>query len=137
MKKVDEKLAKVSEDLASLSEKAALAADEAKLQEAIVEDKIAEAKGNVAAMEENIRIAKEEKESKLTSALLKAKMDVKAKIEDGKAAIDAKMMERYIDSQIDYIFECYDAALYLITNARLAILETLEAAAEYDEKYGG
>ena len=36
----------------------------------------------------------------------------------------------------DYIMDCYDTAIYLVVNARLAILETLDAAYEYETRFG-
>jgi len=97
---------------------------------------ISDTKGDIAAMQENLRIADEENKSKLSSALLKAQMTVRAKIEDHKVARDKKLFEAYINDQIDYILDCYDSAAWLIANAQLAILETMDAVIEYDAKYG-
>lgn len=139
-KKWEERLADLSVNLADLSQKAKEASDDAKayreLREELIKDKISTAKGNVAALQEKARIAEEENRGKISSALLKAQMTVKAKREDLKDAHDKKKLERYIDDQILYIAECYDAASFLICEAELAILETIEAAEEYEQRFG-
>ncbi len=136
----DEKLAALSEELEKLSKKTATAAEDAKavreLKEDALKEMISDTKGDIAAMQENLRIADEENKSKLSSALLKAQMTVRAKIEDHKVAWDKKLFEAYINDQIDYILDCYDSAAWLIANAQLAILETMDAVIEYDAKYG-
>ena len=136
----DEKLAALSEELEKLSKKTATAAEDAKavreLKEDALKEMISDTKGDIAAMQENLRISDEENKSKLSSALLKAQMTVLAKIEDHKVARDKKLFEAYINDQIDYILDCYDSAAWLIANAQLAILETMDAVIEYDAKYG-
>ncbi len=140
MAKWEEKLAKIGASLDELSEKANAAAEDAKaareLQKEVVQDKIGTAKGDVAALQEKARIAEEENKSKISSALLKAQMTLRAKAEDRKEARDKKFLENYINDNIDYIFDCYDAAVMLVANAQLAILETLDAAAEYEARFG-
>ncbi len=140
MKKWDETLADLSEDLAKLSRKTAEASEEAKtareLKEEAIKDRISTVKGNVAAFQENARLAGEEKESKFRSAVLKAQMTVEEKITEFKEKKDKKMFEAYLDAQINYIIENYETASYLVSNAQLAILETSEAIAEFEEKYG-
>ena len=139
-KKWDEKLAALSADLNELSRKTAVAAEDAKaareLREEAIREKIATTKGDIAAMQENLRLAEEENRSKLSSALLKAQMTVRAKIQDRREARDKKLLGIYIDDHIDYILDCYDSAALMIANARLAILETLDAAMEYEARYG-
>ncbi|MBR2854034.1 MAG: hypothetical protein IKE81_06915 [Clostridia bacterium] len=139
-KKWDEVLADLSQKLEDLSKKTAVAADDAKaareLRGEAIHEKIGDTKGNIAAMQENIRIAEEENKSKLSTALLKAQMTIRAKAEDRKEARDKKHLERYIDDHIDYILDCYDTAALLVLNAQLAILETMDAAMEYEERFG-
>ena len=138
--KWDEKLAALSADLDELSKKTAAAAEDAKaareLREEVIQDKIVTTRGDIAAMQENLRIAEEENKSKLSSALLKAQMTVRAKIEDRMEARDKKLLNRYIANHIDYILDCYDSAALMVANAQLAILETLDAAMEYETRYG-
>lgn len=140
IKRWDEKLADLSADLARLSQKAADASADAKaarqLRQETINDRIGTAKGNVAAFQERIRIAGEEKKSKLGSALLKAQMTLEEKRRQRKEAKDKKHFESYIDDQISYIYENFDSATYLIETAQLAILETLEAIDEYNAKFG-
>ncbi|MBQ9038260.1 MAG: hypothetical protein IJ119_02105 [Clostridia bacterium] len=136
----DEKLANLSVKLDELSKKAAEASEDAKvyreLRTEAIQDKINTAKGNVAAMQENARMAEEEREGKFRSAMLKARMTVKAKHEDHVDARDKKHLERFIDQEINYILDCYDAAAFLIADAELSIYEVADALKEYEERFG-
>ena len=140
-KKWDEKLSDLSVKLAELSKKAADASEDAKayreLQQEAIQNKISTVKGNVAAMQENARIAEEEREGKIKSALLKARMTVKAKHEDYVNARDKKLLENYMDDQLLYIMDCYDSAALIIADAQLSILEFANALQEYEERFGG
>ena len=136
----DEKLNNLSVKLDDLSKKAAEAADDAKayhelMQEAI-DEKISTVKGNVAAMQENARLAGEERQGKIRSEILKIRMTAKAKAEDFKGARDKKRLERFIDDRINYVLDCYDAAALLIIDAELSILEAAKALQEYDARFG-
>ena len=137
----DEKLSDLSIKLADLSKKTADASEDAKayreLKQEAIKDKISTVKGDVAAMQENARIAEEEREGKMKSALLKARMTVKAKHEDYVNARDKKLLENYMDDQVTYILDCYDAATLLIADAQLSILEFADALQEYEERFGG
>ena len=94
-------------------------------------------KGDVAAMQENARIAEEEREGKIKSTLLKARMTVKAKHEDYVNARDRKLLENYMDDKMLYIMDCYDSAALIIADAQLSILEFANALQEYEERFGG
>jgi hypothetical protein len=137
----DEKLSDLSIKLAELSKKTADAAVDAKvyreLKQEAIKDKISTVKGDVAAMQENVRIAEEEHEGKMKSALLKARMTVKAKHEDYVNARDKRLLENCMDDQIMYILDCYDAATLLIADAQLSILEFADALQEYETRFGG
>ena len=139
MKRWDEKLASMSEKLAELSQKTAEASEEAKaareLRQEVINDRISTAKGNIVAFQERMRLEGEEKKSKFNSTLLKAQMTVEEKIRQHKEKKDRKLYERYIDDQISFIYENFETASYLISSAQLAILETIEAIDEYNEKY--
>ena len=139
-KKIDERLANLSVKLADLSQKAADASEDARiyreLRKEAIQDKISTAKGNVAAMQENVRIAEEEHQGKIKSALLKARMTVKAKHEDRKEARDKRHLENYMDDEILYILDCYDAAAFLIAEAQLSVLEVADALQEYEDRFG-
>ena len=128
----DERLANLSVKLDELSKKAAAASEDAKvyreLRTEAIQDKINTAKGDV---------AEEEREGKFLSAMLKARMTIKAKHEDRVDARDKKRLERYIDEEINYILDCYDAAAFLIADAELSIYEVADALKEYDERFGG
>ena len=140
IRKWDERLASLSADLDKLSKKAADASKDAKaareLREEVRKDRISTARGNVVALQERIRIANEEKKSKFNSSLLKAQMTVEEKIRQYREKRDKKQIEAYIDEQINYIYESFETAAYLISKAQLAILETVDAIDEYNEKYG-
>ena len=137
----EEKLSNLSVKLADLSKKAAEASEDAKayreLRQEVIQDKISTVKGDVAAMQENARIAEGEREGKIKSALLKARMTVKAKHEDHVNARDKRLLENYMDDEILYILDCYDSAALIIADAQLAILEFAEALQEYEERFGG
>ena len=136
----DERLAELSVKLGELSKKASDASEDAKvyreLRKEAIQDKISTVKGDVAAMQENARLAEEEQKGKIKSALLKARMTVQAKHEDRKDARDKKRMEYYIDEEINYILDCYDAAAFLISDAELSILEVADTLKEYEERFG-
>ncbi len=138
-KNLEERLAELSAKLEELSKKAASASEDAKaareLRDEKIKDKLSTAKGDVEALKENIRIAGEQDRSKLGSALIKAQMTIEAKIQDRKDAKDKKRLEAYMDAQVNYIYDCFEAATYLIADGQLAILETLAAAAEYEERF--
>ena len=140
LKTQDERLANLSVKLADLSRKAAEASEDAKayreLRKEVIQDKISTAKGNVAALQENARIAEEERQGKIRSALLKARMTAKAKHEDLKDARDKRRLENFMDDEILYIMDCYDAAAFLIADAQLSILEVADALQEYEERFG-
>ena len=137
----DEKLSDLSIKLAELSKKTADASEDAKayreLRQEVIQDKISTAKGDVAAMQENARIAEEEREGKIKSALLKARMTVKAKHEDYVNARDKRLLENYMDDKMLYILDCYDSAALIIADAQLSILEFANALQEYEERFGG
>ena len=140
-KKWDEKLTDLSIKLADLSKKTADASEDAKayreLRQEVIQDKISNVKGDVAAMQENARIAEEESEGKIKGALLKARMTVKAKHEDYVNARDKRLLENYMDDKMLYILDCYDSAALMIADAQLSILEFADALQEYDERFGG
>ena len=137
----DEKLSSLSIKLDELSKKTADAAEDAKvyreLKQEAIKDKISTVKGDVAAMQENARIAEEEREGKIKSALLKARMTVRAKHEDYVNARDKRLLENYMDDKILYIMDCYDSAALIIADAQLSILEFADALQEYEERFGG
>ena len=137
----DERLLNLSVKLDELSKKAADASADAKayreLRQEAIKDKIATVKGDVAAMQENARLAEEEREGKIRSALLKARMTVKAKHEDHVNARDKRLLENYMDDKILYILDCYDSAALIIADAQLAILEVADAFQIYEERFGG
>ncbi len=140
MKKWDEKLADLSTDLDRLSKKASDASEDAKaareLRQEAINDRIGTARGNVIAFQEKMRIAGEERKSRLFSALLKVQMTAEERARQRREEKDKRHLEKYIDEQINSISENFETASYLISDAQLAILETIKAIDEYSEKYG-
>lgn len=124
----------------------AVAEDYAKFDAAVAEkvdaridDKIATAEGNVNAAKENIRLAKERKDSKIYAFKLKAQMKaeaVKQRLADRRAEKDKAALELYIIDLLDYAECCQQVAFAAAIEADMTLLEAAEAAAEYVEKYG-
>ena len=140
MKKRDERLAELSEKLAELSAKAQSASDEAKAarekRQEQIQDAMDTAKGNVVAFEEKVKEAGEESKTKASTALLKAKMTIGAKAQDVKDNVDKAHLEFYMDDRIITAIDCLNSADYLIANALVCYYELLDAAIEYDERFG-
>ena len=141
MKKTwDKRLENLSFKLSDLSDKALEASEKAKVTreqtQETIDARISDLKGDVVALQERIRIADEENRGKIASALLKAQMTIEAKIQEKKDARDKKLLENYIDAQIEYIADSYETAAYLIANAELSILETVAAVSEYEKRFG-
>lgn len=140
MAKLEERLNKLSDRLAELSVKADEASKEVQaareLKEEAVKDRIETVRGDVAAMEENMRIEGEEKKGKFRSAVLKARMTIEAKVEDHKEARDKRFLEDYMETQLLHIVDCYDTATYLIAEAELSMLELIDVANEYEARFG-
>ena len=63
-------------------------------------------------------------------------MTIEARIQDRKEAIDKKKLERYMDRKMAQIQDEFASIDYLISDAKLAVLELFSAADEYDLKYG-
>ena len=141
MRTFDERLTAVSENLDKLSKKAADAAGDAKaareLGQEVIQNKISDVKGDMAAFQDRVSIAEEEGKRKLFSQVMKAQMTLEAKVEDLRNAVDKKKLGRYIDNHIIHLADLYDTISFLLTDAELTILETNEALKEYDEKFGG
>ena len=137
----DERLANLSVKLDELSKKAEQASEDAKayreLRKEAIQDRISTAKGNIAAMQENARIAGEERQGYIRSALLKARMTAQARREDRKDARDKRRLENFIEDEIVYILDCYDSAAFLVADAQLSILEAVAAMQAYEERFGG
>ena len=124
---------------ASAEYETAIAEDYAKFDKAIADKKRARINGNINAAKENLRIAKERKDSKIYALKLKAQMraDVlKEKIADAKAEKDKAAMESYIVDLLEYADACQNVAFAAAIEADLTILEAAEVRADYIEKYG-
>ena len=125
--KLDELSAKANE-----AAETAKAAQQEKKEE--LDAKLRDARGDFVAFQERVREANERGQSKLFSELLKTRMTLEAKVQDAK---DKKRLERFIATEVAHVADCYDAALFLIAEAKLAALEALSAAVEYKDRFGG
>lgn len=125
---------------------AAVAEDYAKYDAAVAEvadayaaDRAATIEGNINAAKENLRLAKERRDSKIYALKLKAQMKseaLKQKIADRRAEKDKAAMEGYILDLLDYAEACQQVAFAAAIEADLTLLNAAEVAAEYIEKYG-
>ena len=133
-------IAQINAELDELD--AALADDYAKFDAAVdeqIDDQIATVEGDIAAAEENIRLARERRNSKIYAIKLKAQMKAEAlkdKIADKRAERDKAAMEAYILDLLDYAQYCQQVAFAAAIEADLTLLDAAEIAAEYVEKYG-
>lgn len=96
-------------------------------------------KGDIAAVKENIRLAKDRKDSKIYAFKLKMQMKadaIKSKTAERREENDKIAIENYILDLIDYAEACEQVAFAAAIEADLALLEAAVVAAEYVEKYG-
>ena len=103
-----------------------------------VEDKFATAHGDVMAVQENARLAKEKREAKISSLRLRAQMNVnaaKAKISEKKESYDKAMQEERIAEMLDYADSCRVLAVAMALEAELAMLNAAAEVADYNKKY--
>ena len=121
---------------------AALAEEYAEYDAAVnaeIDDEIATIEGDINAAEENIRLAKERKDSKIYAFKLKAQMRAEAlkqKVANKRAEKDKESMELYILDLLDYAEACQQVAFAAAIEADMTLLQAAEVAAEYNEKYG-
>lgn len=104
-----------------------------------LDDKLSDAKGNVAAARENIRETAERGKSKLGAEVLKFQMTVdkvKDDIQAAKDAHDQKRMAKLVDELDAYAADAIDFASYAMDEAACAVLEAADARADYEEQYG-
>lgn len=138
--KANETLKSFSAKLEELSKKAKSASEDVKaawdLKDDAVQETITTVKGNVAAAEENLRLKEEENRGKLSSALLKARMTVDAKMQETIDRHDKKQLERYITNRVYHVMDCYDSATLMIAEAELSTLEAMAAVQEYVDRFG-
>ena len=100
---------------------------------------VSNAKGHIAAVENNVELVKERREEKRNSVKLHAQMSVdnaKAKIEAHKEAVDKASMEAYILDCLDYAEACQELAFAWALEAEYAVNDALEVIDEYNAKYG-
>lgn len=104
-----------------------------------IDEKVSEAKGNVAATQENMRLATERGKSKISSRMLKAQME----LEDMKKSISEKKIEhnkekalKDIDETLEYAENCANLAIYAGQEAVLAFLEAASKEIDFQEEYG-
>ena len=104
-----------------------------------LQEKLAEARGNAVAAQENARIVGERGKGKLNSELIKAQMTINAAKEalNEKAEnLDKDHKKARIEELISYSESCEAIALSLMAESKLALMQAEEEALEYTEKYG-
>ena len=118
-------------------EAAAELADEAVDEK--VDEGLAAAEGRISAVKENARLAGEKLKSRISSATLRAQMNVNAareKIADKREAADQEKAAQRIMDLLDYADECQDLAANASAEAERAMLEAAQEAIAYRKKYG-
>ena len=107
--------------------------------DAQIADDIATFEGDIAAEETNRAIARERRESKKNTALLKAQMRVNAakeRVAEKKAAKERDAQEKRIADLLDYADRCQETAIAYALEAEANIFAAARETAEYIEKYG-
>ena len=133
---LQDKITVAAEDLAATAEDAAAAPQ---AYRDALDDKIGEARGNVVAAQENMRIAGERAQGKVSSRLLEVQMNVEAakqQREDRKLAKEKGKAAEQIAGVLDYADYCQQLAVYLVEESHLAALDACALAADYEEAFG-
>lgn len=105
----------------------------------IADKKMEDAKSDLIAAKEQYRIVSERAKSKVSSELLRAQMSIdaaKENIEQRKEAHDKEKLARYISDMLEYSEMAAALAVVAADESQVALLEALDAKAEYDAKYG-
>ena len=138
-----EKINEINESLKNLSNKLKDSTDTVVISGMYAKDeldkKISDAKSNLEATKENVRIGSEKAKGKLSSYILQTQMNMreaKKEFEEKKEARDKAKLEKYIDSRLDYAKDSIALAVMAAQEAKVAFLEAVEAQAEYEELYG-
>lgn len=138
-----EKINEINESLKNLSNKLKDSTDTVVISGMYAKDeldkKISDAKSNLEATKENVRIGSEKAKGKLSSYILQTQMNMreaKKEFEEKKEARDKAKLEKYIDSRLDYAKDSITLAVMAAQEAKVAFLEAVEAQAEYEELYG-
>lgn len=107
--------------------------------DAEIDEGLASAEGRISAVRENARLAGEKLRSKISSATIRAQMNVNAareKIADKRDAADQEKAAQRIMDLLDYADECQDLAANASAEAERAMLEAAQEAIAYRKKYG-
>lgn len=138
-----EKINEINESLKNLSNKLKDSTDTVVISGMYAKDeldkKISDAKSNLEATKENVRIGSEKAKGKLSSYILQTQMNMreaKKEFEEKKEARDKAKLEKYIDSRLDYAKDSIALAVMAAQEAKVAFLEAVEAQTEYEELYG-
>lgn len=137
--RIEQAQAKMKEIQAKIKDAGETAQIAAMLTKDEIDKKVAEAKGNLAAAQENVRIATEKNQGKLNTELLKAQMTLqsaKASIEEKKEEADKDKRKKRIEELMDYAEACEAMAAQLTVEADLTMLEAAAELVEYVDKYG-
>ena len=112
--------------------------DEAvEMLQARADDQRATVEGNVSAVEENFRLAKERYNSKLNNSRLKVQMhqeELKRRIDNTKTELDMAAEEQLINDLLDYADDCELMAYAYAVEAEMAVLDACDVLTDYTEK---
>ena len=98
-----------------------------------------EAMGDLEAVKENVRLAKDYSEGKRNASLLKAQMtlnEIKAARAERLAEMDKTDRAGYIASLLDYADDCDEIAESYLLEAQLALTEAVDEMNAYEKEYG-
>lgn len=138
-----ERIAQVQNQMKEARAKVKDATETAQIAAMLTKDeldkKVADTKGDLAAAQENVRIASERAQGKVSSGLLQVQMNIKAakdSLEEKKTEWDKNKCKDHIEELVNYAEACEAMAAELVLEADLTILQAAAEADEYAEKYG-
>ena len=136
MQAAQDRLKELQAKVADASETAQIAA---MLKKDELDERIANAKGELAAAKDKARKSSEKAQSKMNSSLLKAQMTINAAKEELNAKVEAKdkaSRKNHIEDLVSYSEQCEALAAQLLVESDLALLQAAAEAADYVATYG-
>ncbi len=103
-------------------------------------EQVARAKGDIAMVEENARLAHEYRDSKRDAIKLRTQMKVnnaKDKIADRREAVDKAAQEEWVIDLLDYAESCYEMAYAWALEGEYTLMEAAYEINDYNERFGG
>lgn len=102
-------------------------------------EQVARAKGDIAMAQENARLLREQRDSKVDSVKLRTQMKVdnaKSKVAARKEALDKAAQEEWILDLLDYANGCYEMAYAWALEAEYTMMEAAYEIDYYNERFG-